>query len=133
MVTLERLSLPEQPTDGVLPSLARLARLELELGLSEARAFLISVAIAVGVAVVGVIALIAAAVVLLTAVPAPFFGARWEPLVITGGGVFIIAAAAIAWSAWRLTHLEIPRRAISSFEENWRWLGAQLRSRLTLR
>jgi hypothetical protein len=133
MATIQRLPLPEHTTDGILPSLARLARLELELGLAEARSLVITAAIAVGVAIVGVIALIAAGIVLLTAIPAPFFGARWEHLVIAGGGVFIIAATAIAWSVWRLTHLQIPRHAIDSFEENWRWLGAQLKSRLTLR
>jgi hypothetical protein len=133
MATIPRIPLPEPTTDGVLASLTRLARLELELALTEARAFVVSVAVAVAVAVVGAIALVAAAIVLLAAVPAPFFGARWEPFVIAGGGVVVAAAAAVGWSAWRLTHLEMPRHAIVSFEENWRWLGAQLRSKLTLR
>ena len=133
MATIQRIPVPEPTTDGVLASLTRLARLELELAVSEARTFVVTMAVAIAIAVVGAIALIAAAIVLLVAVPAPFFGARWEPFVITGGGVVIVAAGAIAWSAWRLTHLEVPRHAIDSFEENWRWLGAQLKSKLTLR
>lgn len=131
MATLRRL--PAPAPDGILPALARLARLEFELGLSEARAFIVAVAVALASALTGAMALIAAAVLLLAAVPAPFFGVRWEPLVIAGGGVFIVAASAIAWSAWRPTHLEAPRRALASFEEIWRWLGALLRSRLTSR
>jgi hypothetical protein len=135
MATSQRIPLPEPTTttDGVLAALTRLARLELELALTEARAFVVSVAVAVAIAVVGAVALIAAAIVLLAAVPAPFFGARWEPFVIAGGGVVVVAAVAVGWSAWRLAHLEIPRHAIVSFEENWRWLGAQLKSKLTLR
>jgi hypothetical protein len=43
-----------------------------------------------------------------------------------------VAAAALGWSAWRLTHLSWPKETLRSFEENWRWLVLQLRSRLTL-
>ena len=64
---------------------------------------------------------------------APLFDAAWQHLVIAGGSVFLLALAALAWSAWRLKHLEWPHQTLTSFEENWQWLAAQLRSRLTLR
>jgi hypothetical protein len=79
------------------------------------------------------IALIASLVVLVAGAVSPFFGARWEPLVIAGGGVALLSLIALAWSAWRLTHLSWPTETLRSFEENWRWLATQLRSRLTLR
>jgi len=119
--------------DGVLGSLTRLVRLELELGLAETRDLLISAAIAVGIALVAAIMLLASIVVLLAAAFAPLFGATWQHLVVAGGGVALLAVAAIAWSVSRLRTLRWPKQTLSSFEENWRWLGAQLRSRLTLR
>jgi F0F1-type ATP synthase assembly protein I len=85
------------------------------------------------VAIPGSILLLASLVVLVAAAFAPLFGAPWQHLVIAGGGVALIAGAALAWSAWRLTHLSWPRETVASFQENWRWLGAQLRSRLRLR
>ena len=117
--------------DGVLGSLTRLVRLELELGLAETRDLLISAAIAVGIALVAAIMLLASIVVLLAAAFAPLFGATWQHLVVAGGGVALLAVAAIAWSVSRLRTLRWPKQTLSSFEENWRWLGAQLRSRLT--
>ena len=74
-----------------------------------------------------------ALVVLVAAAFAPLFGAAWQHLVIAGGGIVLLAVGAIAWSAWRLTHLSWPKETVASFQENWRWLGAQLRSRLRLR
>jgi hypothetical protein len=126
---------PQAPaeSDGVFPLLARLARLEWELGLSEARALLISALIAVAVAAVAAISLIASIVVLVAGALAPLFHAPWQHLVIAGGGIALLALAAIAWSVWRLRTLDWPRQTLTSFEENWRWLAAQLRSRLTLR
>jgi hypothetical protein len=119
--------------EGVIPLLARLARLELELGLAEARALVVSAIIALGVAVVAVIALVASIVVLVAGAVAPLFGAPWQHLVIAGGGLALLSLAAAAWSAWRLKSLDWPTQTLTSFEENWRWLGAQLRSRLTSR
>ena len=119
--------------NGVLASLTRLARLEVELGLAETRDLLISAAIAVGIALVAAIMLLASIVVLLAAAFAPLFGAPWEHLVVAGGGIALLAVTAIAWSVSRLRTLRWPQQTLSSFEENWRWLGAQLRSRLTLR
>ena len=118
--------------EALAARLRRLVRLELELGLAETRTFVQGIAVAIVVAVSAAIALIAAFVVLLAAALSPVFGARWEPLLIAGGGVVLLSAAALAWSAWRLTHLSWPTETLTSFEENWRWLAAQLRSRLTL-
>jgi uncharacterized membrane protein YqjE len=119
--------------DGLLGSLTHLLRLEVELGLAETREVLISAAIAVGVALTAVIVLLASIVVLLAAAFAPLFGAAWQHLVVAGGGVALLALTAIAWSVSRLRTLRWPRQTLTSFEENWRWLGAQLRSRLTSR
>ena len=111
----------------------RLVKLELELGLAETREVVVSAAIAIGVAVPALVLLLASLVVLVAAAFAPLFGAAWQHLVIAGGGVALLSIGAIAWSAWRLTHLSWPKETVESFRENWRWLGAQLRSRLTLR
>lgn len=113
--------------------LAQLVQLLLELGVAEARGLLLSAVIAVAVAVTGVIALIASVVVLLAGAAAPLFHARWEPLVLAGGVVFVLALAGIGWSVWRVTSLDWPRQTLISIQENWRWLAAQLRSKLTLR
>jgi uncharacterized membrane protein YqjE len=123
---------PIEP-EGVLPLLARLVRLELELGLAEARALIVAALIAVAVAAVAAITLVASLVVLVAAAVAPLFDAPWQHLVVAGGGLAVLALAAIAWSVWRLRSLDWPQQTLTSFEENWRWLGAQLRSRLTLR
>jgi uncharacterized membrane protein YqjE len=119
--------------ESILSRLLTLAKLELELGLAETREVLISAAIAVGVAIPASVLLLASLVVLVAAAFAPLFRAPWQHLLIAGGGVALLAAAALAWSAWRLTHLSWPRETVASFQENWRWLGAQLRSRLKLR
>ncbi|HMH51045.1 MAG TPA: phage holin family protein [Candidatus Acidoferrum sp.] len=126
---------PHEPAapEGVIALLVRLARLELELGLAEARDLLVSAVIAVAVALVAAIVLIASIVVLIAGAVAPLFGVPWLHLVVAGGGLALISLAAIAWSAWRLRKLDWPKQTLTSFEENWRWLAAQLRSRLTLR
>jgi hypothetical protein len=127
-----RVQEPLEP-QGVIPLLSRLVRLELELGLAETRALVVSAVIAIAVAVVSAIVLIAAIVVLVAGALAPLFGAPWAHLVVAGGGLALLALAAIAWSVWRLRSLDWPKQTLTSFEENWRWLEAQLRSRLTLR
>jgi putative superfamily III holin-X len=137
MATVHRLPTRPAPVevddDAVLARLTRLLKLEMELGVAETRALLRTLVVAVAVAVPAAIALIAAGVVLLAAALSPIFDARWEPLLIAGGGVALLALAALAWSGWRLTHLSWPKETLTSLEENWRWLAAQLRSRLTLR
>jgi hypothetical protein len=131
MATVPRLT-DARDDDGILTSLGRLAHLELELGLAEARDRLRTAAISVAVALVAAVALLASVVVLIAGALAPLFDAAWEHLVVGGGGVLLLSLAALAWSAWRLRTLDWPRLTLASFEENWRWLGAQLRSRLTL-
>ena len=134
MATVHQIRTPTPADhDGVLGSLIRLVRLELELGAAEVRELLVSAVVAVAVAAVGAVVLLAALVVLLAAAMAPLFGAAWQHLVIAGGGAALLAGAAIAWSVSRLRTLPWPRQTLASFEENWRWLEAQLRSRLTLR
>jgi uncharacterized membrane protein YqjE len=134
MATVRRLQIPESPEhDGVLDRLTRLAQLELELGLTETREVLFSALLAVAVAVPAAVALIASIVVLLAGALAPLFDARWEHLVISGGGALVLALGALGWSAYRLRHLRWPEETLTSIQETWRWLGAQLRSRLTSR
>jgi hypothetical protein len=134
MATVHSIRLPEPSgPQGVLSLLTRLARLELELGIAEARSLFISATIALAVAVVSAITLIASIVVLVAGAVAPLFGAPWQHLVIAGGGLMLLALAAIAGCVWRLRALDWPKQTLTSFEENWRWLEAQLRSRLTLR
>ena len=122
-----------QHDESILARLLRLLKLELELGLAETRDVVVSALIAVAVAVPALVLLLASFVVLVAAAFAPLFGAAWQHLVIAGGGVALLALGALAWSAWRLMHLSWPKETVDSFQENWRWLAAQLRSKLTLR
>ncbi len=82
-------------------------------------------------AVTAAIAFVAALVVLVAAAFAPLFGAGWQHLVIAGGGVALLSLALIAWSVMRVRNLTWPHGTIHSIEETWRWLAAQLKSRLT--
>jgi uncharacterized membrane protein YqjE len=135
MATVHRLpTRGDAPHDtSILGRLVKLAKLELELGLAETRDVLVSAAIAVAVAVPAVVLLLASFVVLVAAAFAPLFRAPWQHLIIAGGGVALLALGALAWSAWRLTHLSWPKETKASFQENWRWLAAQLKSSLRLR
>ena len=134
MATVHRIRTPPHVDhDGVLASITRLLRLELELGVAETRDLLVSAAIAVAIALTAAIMLVASIVVLLAAAFAPLFDAPWPHLVVAGGGAALLALAAIAWALSRLRTLRWPTQTLTSFEENRRWLGAQLRSRLTLR
>jgi Putative Actinobacterial Holin-X, holin superfamily III len=123
----------ESDRGGLGVQLARLAKLHSELVVVEVRGALIKAAVAAAVALPAAIAAVAALVVLIAAGFAPLFGARWEHLLIAGGGVAIASSIAIGWSVWRLRHLELPRETLDSLSENWGWLVAQLKSRLTLR
>jgi len=133
MATVHRLSPRELQGETIAMRLGHLLKLEVELGVAETRELVISLLIAVGVAFVSAVALVASLVVLLTAAFASLFRLAWEPFVIAGGSVLILSAAAIAWSVWRVKHLEWPHETITSLQENWRWLAAQLRSKLTLK
>ena len=132
MATVHRLSTPTA-AEGVVARFTRLLRLEVELGLVETRTLVRRLVLTVAIGVPAAIALIASLVVLLAGAVSPAFDARWEPLVLAGGAVALLSLAALGWSAWRLMHLSWPTETLRSFEENWRWLAAQLRSRLTLR
>ena len=138
MATVHRLPVrvdtrPTPPDETILSGLVKLGKLEIELAVAETREVLVSAALAIAVAVPALVLLLAALVVLVAAAFAPIFGAHWQHLVIAGGGFVLLSVAALAWSAWRLTRLSWPKEIVASFQENWRWLAAQLRSRLTLR
>ncbi|MGH7279730.1 MAG: phage holin family protein [Candidatus Rokuibacteriota bacterium] len=133
MATVHRLPVPDTDPEGLFARLARLLKLEMELGIAEVRDLLVSIAIAIAVAVVAAIALISSFAVLLAAAFAPLFDAPWPHLLIGGGAILLVALAGLAWSVWRLRSFEMPRETLTSFEENWQWLGAQVKSRLTLR
>jgi hypothetical protein len=132
MATVHRLSPRELHPDTIATRLAHLFKLELELGMAETRELVRSLLIAIAVAILSTLALTASIVVLLTGAVAPLFRVGWQPFVIAGGGVLVVSAGAIAWSIWRVRHLEWPHETITSLQENWRWLGAQLKSTLTL-
>jgi hypothetical protein len=131
VATIHALHPPSPDGTTLVARLGQLVRLELELGLAEARQTLRSAIAALAVGVSATILGIAALVVLLAGVLAPAFGAPWAHLVVAGGATLIVAAGAAGWSVWRLKHLRWPRETLTSVEENWRWLGAQLKSRLT--
>ena len=133
VATVHRLS-PAELREGTIPArLVHLAQLEIELGLAEARHVVLKALLALGVALMAAIALVAALVVLLAGAVAALLGLAWAPLVIAGAGVALLALLVITWSVWRLRRLAWPHETLTSLQENWRWLGAQLRSRLTLR
>lgn len=131
MATVHPLPTPDT-SPGLVARLMRLFKLEMELGVAETKQLVRVIVLSVAVAVPAAIALIAAVIVLLAGAIAPIFDGAWEHLVIAGGFVLLLALGGLAWSAWRLKHLEWPHQTLTSFEENWRWLAAQLRSRLTL-
>jgi len=134
MATVPRLGdAPTPQHDSLAARLVRLGSLELELGWAETRRVLMSVAISIAVALPAAFALFAAIVVLIAGALAPLFGTPWQHLVIAGGAIALLAIAAIAWTAWRLTHIAWPQQTLASMQETWRWLVAQLKSKLTLR
>jgi Putative Actinobacterial Holin-X, holin superfamily III len=122
-----------QPNGSLGAQLAHLAKLQGELALAETRSFIVSAALTAAIGIVAIMAMVASAVVLIVGGLAPLFGAHWQHLVVAGSGVFIAASLALAWSAWRVRRLEVPRETLQSLTENWEWLVAQVKSRLTLR
>jgi Putative Actinobacterial Holin-X, holin superfamily III len=133
MATLQPLHVPAETDEGVLAPLRRLIRLEIELALAEARDLLVGAATTIALGVVGALLIIGALVVMLAAALAPLFAAPWQHLAIAAGISIIVGALAVAWTAWRFTHLKWPEVTLTSLEETWRWLEAQLRFRLRLR
>src|SRR5437763_13186064 len=134
MATPSRLDVSVPPRhESLAARLVRLIALELELGWAETRRLIVRVAVALAVAVPAAIALLAALIVLVAGAFVPLFDTSWQHLVIAGGAVALLAIAALAWSAWRLTHIAWPQQTLASMQETWRWLVAQLRSKLTSR
>jgi hypothetical protein len=124
---------PEVPSDSVERALGlatRLVQLELELARAEVRSMLRGAVLAGALGLAGALTLGAGLVFLLAAVLAPWFGAVWEHLAITGGLTVAAALTALAVCAWRLRQLGRPRLTLASLEETWQWLEAQLKSRL---
>jgi uncharacterized membrane protein YqjE len=117
----------------VISRLVRLIELELELGLTEARSIMKTLVIAAGVAVTSLIVLLASLVVLVAGSIAPVFHTRWQHLIISGGLFFLLAVGGLAWSLSQFRNVKWPEETLRSLEETKRWLGAQLRSKLTLR
>ncbi len=128
-----RLPRARNEPEGVLESLTRLARLQVELGVSETRERLKVAAVAAGVAIAGAIAAVASVVVLIAGALAPLFDAAWQHLIVAGGGVLVVSLAAILWGVSRIRNLEWPQETLESLRENWSWLTSQARSTLTLR
>jgi uncharacterized membrane protein YqjE len=117
----------------VVTRLGRLVELEVELGVAEIRRLVTSLAVAAAIAVASIIILISSLVVLVAGAVAPLFGAPWQHLVVSGGVFFALAAGGLAWSIWRFRNVTWPAETLRSLEETTRWLGAQLRSKLTLK
>jgi hypothetical protein len=114
-------------TEGV----ARLARLEVELAVSETRRVAVDLGLAFGVAVVAAIILVTGLTVTLAAVLAPVFGADWRPLLSAGGGGALLAGLALAWSIYRVRHLGVLRQTLASIKETWQWAERRLKSGTT--
>jgi len=149
MATASRLDAPTPVRhESLVARLVRLIALELELGWAETRSLVVRVAVALAVALPATVALLASIIVIVAGALAPLFDSPWQHLVIAGGfialspwqhlviaGGFValLALAALAWSAWRLTHIAWPQQTLASMQETWRWLVAQLRSKLTSR
>ena len=114
--------------ESVQQGLGHLARLELELAVAEVKRAATSAGIAAGVAVAASVTLVASLVVLLTAALAPIFDARWQPLVIAGGGGLLLSGLVIAWAVYRVRNVVTLARTRASIKETWRWAETRLKS-----
>jgi hypothetical protein len=127
--------LPVRPTAraavSVTEGVARLARLEVELAVSETRRVAVDLGLASAVAVVAAIILVTGLTVTLAAALAPIFGADWRPLLSAGGGGALLAGAALAWSIYRVRHLGVLRETFASIKETWQWAERRLKSGTT--
>jgi len=128
-----RLPLPREArvAASVTEGVARLARLEVELAVSETRRVAVDLGLAFSVAVVAAIILVTGLTVTLAAALAPAFGADWRPLLSAGGGGALLAAAALAWSIYRVRHLGVLRQTLASIKETWQWAERRLKSGTT--
>lgn len=114
-------------TEGV----ARLARLEVELAVSETRRVAFDLGLAFAVAVVAAVILVTGLTVTLAAALAPAFGADWRPLLSAGGGGALLAAGALGWAVYRVRHLGVLRHTFASIKETWQWAERRLKSGTT--
>src|SRR5262249_38144268 len=71
---------------SVSEGVARLARLEVELAVSETRRVAVDLGLAFAIAIVAAVVLVTGLTVSLAAAIAPAFGADWRPLLSAGGG-----------------------------------------------
>jgi membrane protein len=121
----------------VLPmttEVGHLLRLRVEMTVAQTKGALVSAGVSVAVALLSVIILVTAITVLVAGAFAPVFQAKWQPLVIVGGGAVLLAGAGLGWSVSRLRGLgDVPRRTVDSMKEDWRWLETRLRSGPTSR
>src|SRR5215475_7111888 len=101
-------------------------RLEVELAVSETRRVAVDLGLAFAVAVVAAVILVTGLTVTLAAALAPAFGADWRPLLSAGGGGALLAAAALAWSIYRVRHLNVLRQTLASIKETWQWAERRL-------
>ena len=111
-------------TEGV----ARLARLEVELAVSETRRAAVDLGLAFGVAVIAAVILVTGLTVAFAAALAPAFGADWRPLLSAGGGGALLAAVALAWAVYRMRNLGVLRETLASLKETWQWAERRLKS-----
>jgi uncharacterized membrane protein YqjE len=111
-------------TEGV----ARLARLEVELAVSETRRAAVDLGLAFGIAVIAAVILVTGLTVAFAAALAPAFGADWRPLLIAGGGGALLAAVALAWAVYRMRNLGVLRETLTSLKETWQWAERRLKS-----
>jgi membrane protein len=125
-----RLPVPRaaQRAVSVTEGMARLAKLEVELAISETRGAVVGLALAFCVAVAAAVVLIAGLVLSVAAALAPVFGADWRPLLAVGGGGALLAAACLAWAIHRVRALGVLSRTLTSIKETWQWAERQLRS-----
>jgi membrane protein len=128
-----RLPLPPMRRDArvaasVTEGVARLARLEVELAVSETRRAALDLGLAFGVAVIAAVIFVTGLTVALAAALAPAFGADWRPLLSAGGGGALLAAAGLAWSVYRMRTLGVLRETFASLKETWQWAERRLKS-----
>jgi hypothetical protein len=128
-----RLPLPPMRRDAhvaasVTEGVARLARLEVELAVSETRRAALDLGLAFGVAVIAAVIFVTGLTVALAAALAPAFGADWRPLLSAGGGGALLAASGLAWSVYRMRTLGVLRETFASLKETWQWAERRLKS-----
>ena len=101
------------------------------VSVSESRRVAVDLGLAFGVAIVAAIILVTGLTVTVSAALAPIFGADWRPLLSAGGGGALLAAAALAWSIYRVRRLGVLRQTLASIKETWQWAERRLKSGTT--